>query len=329
MSMLAWLRKSALDQQQIVLAIAIILFVVFAATLPGFATLGNLLSLVQGVAIIGVLAIGMALVIIGRGIDLSMISVMVMPVGWSFLRIAAGDPPAAAFASAFAIAVAVGVLSGFVIAYLDVPAIFATLATGTIVYGAMQFFAVPIDIIQVPVRIANISHIFKGNVLGVPNSVVFFVVMAGLAAAFLRLTVYGRYIYAVGDNSLAARTTGVPVRPIIVLQYVLASVTALLAGYVLAATVESANTRIFTSTLIYDVILVVVLGGIGLGGGKGNISNVLVGTLLIGILLNGMTIMDLSYTTQSLIKASILLAAIVADSLLNPRDEQTSQQGDI
>jgi ribose transport system permease protein len=89
------------------------------------------------------------------------------------------------------------------------------------------------------------------------------------------------------------------------------------------------NTRIVNSNLVYDIILVVVLGGVGLSGGKGGVRNVLVGTLLIGILLNGMTIMDIQYTVQNLIKSSILLIAIIIDSVMNPRDEQTAQQGDI
>jgi ribose transport system permease protein len=73
----------------------------------------------------------------------------------------------------------------------------------------------------------------------------------------------------------------------------------------------------------------VVLGGVGLSGGKGGVRNVVVGTLLIGILLNGMTIMDIQYTVQNLIKSAILLIAIIVDSVMNPRDEQTAQQGDI
>ena len=109
----------------------------------------------------------------------------------------------------------------------------------------------------------------------------------------------------------------------------LAALIAFTAGLVMAATVDSMNTRIVNSTLVYDVILVVVLGGIGLGGGKGGIRNVVVGTLLIGILLNGMTILNVPFLAQNIIKGVILLAAIVADTLLNPRDEQTSQQGDI
>jgi ribose transport system permease protein len=77
------------------------------------------------------------------------------------------------------------------------------------------------------------------------------------------------------------------------------------------------------------VLLVVVIGGISLSGGRGGIRNVVVGTLLIGVLWNGMTIMDIQYTVQNLIKSCILLIALIIDSLMNPRDEQTAQQGDI
>ena len=118
-------------------------------------------------------------------------------------------------------------------------------------------------------------------------------------------------------------------RPIIVLQYAISASIAYLAGIITATAVASMDTNVANSSLIYDVILVVVLGGIGLSGGRGGIRNVIVGTLLIGILLNGMTIMNIEYTLQNVIRSLILLAAIVIDSILNPRDEQISQQGDI
>ena len=88
------------------------------------------------------------------------------------------------------------------------------------------------------------------------------------------------------------------------------------------------NTRIVNSTLLYDVILVVVLGGISLSGGKGGVRNVIVGTLLIGTLLNAFTILDVNSEVQNIIKGVVLLAAIVLDNWLHPRDEETARQGD-
>jgi ribose transport system permease protein len=169
----------------------------------------------------------------------------------------------------------------------------------------------------------------QGVILGVPMPIVVFAIACGCVAFLLRRTRVGAYIYAIGDNPYGARVTGIPTRPIIVLQYVLAALIGCLAGLVLAASVNSMPTRIFNSTLIYDVILVVVLGGIGLSGGRGGVLNVVIGTLLIGTMLNGMTIMDVSYSGQNLVKGLVLLVAVIADSFLNPRNEETAQQGDI
>jgi ribose transport system permease protein len=113
------------------------------------------------------------------------------------------------------------------------------------------------------------------------------------------------------------------------LRYVLSALIAFSAGLLTASNLLSINTRIVNSTLLYDVILVVVIGGIGLSGGKGGMRNVIVGAVLIGIMRNTMTIIDIPDIYQNLIKATILLIAIIVDSLLNPRDEQTAQQGDI
>jgi ribose transport system permease protein len=122
---------------------------------------------------------------------------------------------------------------------------------------------------------------------------------------------------------------GIPVRPMIVLRYVISALIAFSAGVLTASSLHSINVRVVNSTLLYDVILVVVIGGIGLSGGRGGMRNVIVGALLIGIMVNAMTIIDISNIYQNLIKSTILLVAIVVDSLLNPRDEQTAQQGDI
>ena len=111
--------------------------------------------------------------------------------------------------------------------------------------------------------------------------------------------------------------------------YAISAFIAYLAGLILASSAAAMNARLFNSTMIYDILLVVVLGGIGLNGGHGGVRNVILGTVFVGILLNGMTILNIPYTVQNLVKGIVLLVAILVDSIVNPRDEQTSQQGDL
>jgi ribose transport system permease protein len=317
------------NQEKIVFAITIVLFTTFCLTLDQFATTGNLISLLQNVAILGVLGIGMALVVIGRGIDLTMVTVMAISVGWVFNEINTGLSVGAAFGLGLGFAILIGVINGVLIAYVEIPAIFATLAMATAIYGLGHFALVDNDTIFVSDRLSLFKRLGAGYLGEIPASVLWTALIAFLAFLLLRLTKIGRFIYAMGDNPSAARIAGIPVRPMIVLQYTVSAIIAFIAGLLLSATVSSMNTRLANSTMIYDVILVVVIGGIGLSGGRGGIRNVIVGTLLIGTLVNGMTIMDLSFTEQKIIKSLILLIAIVVDSLINPRDEQTAQQGDI
>jgi ribose transport system permease protein len=318
-----------LTQEQIVLALAVLLCIVFAVALPGFLTASNILNLVRSVSILGILGVAMALVVIGRGIDLSLVAAMAVSVAWTLQLTAAGTSLGEAIALGAALCLAVGIVNGWLVAYVEVPAIFATLAMGTLVYGFGKYFLYSLDVLYVPETARALLWLGQGSLLGIPLPICTFAAVCLVGALLLAYTRSGRYLRAVGDNLAAARIAGVPVRPIIVLKYMMSSLIGFVAGLVTAASVASMNTRVANSTFVYDVILVVVLGGIGLSGGRGGIRNVIVGTLLIGVFLNGMTIMDIQYTLQNIIKGVILLTAIVIDTILNPRDEQTAQQGDI
>ena len=318
-----------LSQEQIVFGLAVGLCAVFAVALPGFLTTNNVLNLVRSVSILGILGVAMGLVVIGRGIDLSLVALMAISVAWTLSLIEGGMPLPQAIAIGLAFSLFIGAVNGWFVAYAEIPAIFATLAMGTLVYGFGRYFLFDLDVVYMPPAGEPLLWIGQGTLMGVPVPIYLFAGVCLAGYLFLRYAKAGRYLRAVGDNMLAARITGVPTRPTIVLQYVLSSLIGYLAGIITAASVASMNTRVAISTYVYDVILVVVLGGIGLSGGKGGIRNVIVGTLLIGVLLNGMTIMDIQYTVQNVIKGAILLTAIVIDTILNPRDEQTAQQGDI
>lgn len=317
-----------LTQENIVFAIAALFFVGFAIMLPGFFNTDNLLSLVQNVSILGILGLGMGVVVIGRGIDLAMVATMAMSTAWTVVLLNNGASTGWAILCGVGFAAAVGVVLGILVAYVEIPAIFATLAMSIVVYGFGRMALVDLDVIYVPDNSVWIRALSK-SVMGVPLPVVWFAAFSLVAYLFLQFTRPGRYLYGMGDNRAAARITGIPVRPMTVVQYVISSVIAYAAGIITASILASVNTRVAQSTMVYDVILVVVLGGIGLSGGKGGVRNIIVGTLLIGILLNGMTILDMSFTVQNLVKGSVLLIAIIVDSIANPRDEQTAQQGDI
>jgi len=240
-----------------------------------------------------------------------------------------GHPVSEALVASVALALVFGLVNGWLIAYAEVPSLFTTLASGLFLAGLGQVAFFQLDVVQWPAKLDGLAWLGRGAFYGIPMPVIMFGLATIVAGLFLRYTRVGAYIYAIGDNPFGARVTGIPTRPIIVLQYVLSALIGAFAGMVMAASLNSMPTRIFNSTMIYDVILVVVLGGIGLSGGRGGVINVLIGTLLIGTLLNGMTIMDVSYSGQNLVKGVILLVAILTDSFINPRNEETAQQGDI
>jgi ribose transport system permease protein len=323
------MRPQRISQQTIVFAIFVLLFIGFSALLPGFPTASNLLGLLQNVAILGILGLAMAIIVIGRGIDISMVAVLAVPAGLILQMVQDGHSVPTAFLAALGLALVFGLVNGWLIAYAEVPSLFTTLASGLFLAGLGQVAFFRLDVVQWSAALDVLSWVGRGTLLGVPMPVIMFGAVAVCVSLFLRRTRLGTYIYAIGDNPFGARTTGIPTRPVIVLQYVLAALIGAFAGMVMAASVNSMPTRIYNSTLIYDVILVVVLGGIGLSGGRGGVINVVIGTLLIGTLLNGMTILDVSYSAQNLIKGVILLVAILIDSFLNPRNEETAQQGDI
>jgi len=323
-----WTFLRTLNQERIVLVVAVLIFGVAALGLPGFLTAANLIAIVRSIAVLGILALGMAVVIIGRGIDLSMVAVMAMSVAWYLQLLGDGMADQAALALVLGGVLAIGFMQGFLVAYADVPAIFVTLAGGSFVFGYVRSQLIPSD--AVPVPDGHWVEVMGGlRYLGVPIEVYIFAALSGAVFLFLRFTKWGRYVFYAGDNPVAARNIGIPVRPMLVLRYVLSALTAFAAGLLTAASLHSINTRVVNSTLLYDIVLVAVIGGIGLSGGKGGVRNVLVGAALIGLMLNAMTIMDIPLLYQNLIKSTILLFAIIVDGLLNPRDEQTAQQGDI
>ena len=318
-----------IEQEIIVLVLSILLFLGFSLGLDGFFTSGNLMNLIRNVSVLGILGVGMAIVVIGKGIDLSMVSNMAISIAWATKLMGEGTPTLVALGYGLGFALFMSAVTGFLIAYVEVPALFATLSAGIFIYGFGHYVLIGSDLVSLPAGTEAIKFIGSGVFIGIPVIALFLICVSFLANLLLSKTKVGKFIYSIGDNYLTSRIIGIPARPIIVFQYIVAGAISFVAGLVNVGAVTSMDTRIATSTMIYDVILVAVLGGVSLSGGKGRILNVVIGTMLVGTLFNGLTIMNMPYTGQNIVKAAILLVAIVIDAVVNPRDEQTAKQGDI
>ncbi len=323
------MKQQIVTQQAVVIAISLLMAAGFSIFLPSFLSVLNMMALLQNVAILGILSLGMAVIVIGRGIDLSMVALLVVPSGLLLQLVQNGHSLPLALAAALALALAFGLLNGFLIAYVEISPLFTTLGTGIFLAGMGQAMLFPLDVVPWVPQLKSIEWIGSDPIGFVPKPIIMFALAAVAITLFLRKTRLGSFVYAIGDNPHGARTSGIPTRPMIVFMYVLSALVATYAGLVMAAAIQTMPTRIYNSTMIYDVILIVIIGGIGMTGGRGRVSNVIVGALLIGILLNGMTILDVSYSAQNVVKGSVLLIALLFDTFLNPRNEDTAQQGDV
>lgn len=317
--------------ERVVLAVTLLLVVVFALSIDGFATLGNLRVILSNSVSLVILSCGMAVVIISRGLDLSLIAQMVAGAATFSILINAGFGGPAALALTILAMVMVGLVNGWLIAYAEIPAMLATLASAMLITGLFRFGILRGEYLLLLPK-SNPAVIFlSGNVVpGLTVPVALMIATLAVTWFLLRFSIPGRTVYAMGDNFQAARLTGLPVRTTTVMVYIYAALTALLAGLVISSASGAVDFRTVTNgSLLFEVILVAVLGGIPLRGGRGGLGNILVGVALIAVLRNGMTLLDFSTQTQDVLKGLVLIVAIVADRYLNPRDTETDTVGDL
>jgi ribose transport system permease protein len=322
-------RKNMLER--VVAMAALVLVVVFSLTIDGFATLGNLRVILSNSASLAILSCGMAVVIISRGLDLSLIAQMVAGATIFGILISNGVAAPLALLVAVIAMVLIGFLNAWLIAYVEIPAMLATLASAMVMVGLLRFGILRGEFLLLLPKSNPAVAFLAGDIL--PGLSMPVVLMAATLVAtwfLLNRASAGRVVYAMGDNFQAARLAGLPVRTTTIVVYVFSGLTALVAGLIMAAASGAVDFRTVTNgTLLFDVILVVVLGGIPLRGGRGGVRNIIIGVALIAILRNGMTLMNFTTQTQDMLKGLVLLTAIVTDNYLNPRDAETDTVGDL
>lgn len=296
-----------------VFLILIIEFVIFSVANSSFLTPSNILSVGRQMSFTGIAAIGMTLVMLTGGIDISVGSMLAMA-GVLCAKLSAdlGMPLWVAVIFTLLLGALFGLINGVSVTRFHIPALIATLATQTILKGIAY-------LITNAVPVKNLSDTYKflgqGYLFGiVPVPLVITIALFVLAWWYLDKTYLGRRVYLAGGNEEAARLSGINTKLTITSTYVLSGIFAAIAGVLMAARLGSGQPSV-GSGFEMDVITATVLGGISVNGGKGRVVNVFVGACIMGVLANGMTMMNINQYLQWIINGVVLLFAVTMSNL--------------
>ncbi len=289
---------------------------------PDFLKRTNLLAIVDRIVVIAVIAIGMTLVIITAGIDLSVGSLIALSavVGTLVMKQLGGQhAPASVVWAGFLVGTlscgAIGAIGGLIVAKFKVAPFITTLAIMMIARGLSFMITGGFSIYQVPKALPWLG---QGTTLGIPNTVLLLVVLYAGAHLFMAHTRMGRYIYAVGGNEEASRLSGVPVGLVLVFVYTVSALTAGLGGCIQASQLNTGTPNLGTMYELY-VIAAVVVGGTSLAGGSGRILGTLIGAFIISVIQNGMNLLGMESYTQQVVLGAVILGAVLLDKIRSGR----------
>ncbi|WP_410090826.1 ribose ABC transporter permease [Vibrio cholerae] len=307
------LSKEWLIEQKSLIAL-LFLVVIVSFLNPNFFTVDNLLNILRQTSVNAIIAVGMTLVILTAGIDLSVGSVLALCGAFAATLVAMEVPVLVAVPTALLAGAALGAISGIIIAKGKVQAFIATLVTMTLLRGVTMVYT---DGRPISTGFTDTADTFAwfgtGYALGIPVPVWLMVVVFVGAWYLLNHTRFGRYVYAVGGNESATRLSGINVDRVKIGVYAICGLLAALAGIIVTSRLSSAQP---TAGMGYelDAIAAVVLGGTSLMGGKGRIMGTLIGALIIGFLNNALNLLDVSSYYQMIAKAVVILLAVLVDN---------------
>jgi ribose transport system permease protein len=295
-----------------VYAILLVMVVFFSLFAKGFFSFANIINIIRQVAIVGIAAFGQAFVLIIGGIDLSIGSIIGLSgvTAAILIRDFSIAVPVALLCGVLA-GTLVGLINGLIVARLNIPPIITTLGTYTMVRGLSNLIAGGMSVFGLP---ASYKILGTGYISVFPIPVVVMLVVLAVLYLVLNHMPFGRYVYAIGNNSKSARISGINIPRAKQLVFIVSGTVAGIAGVILSSRLDSGQAVPITNFEM-DVITAVVLGGISITGGKGRIMGVVIGVLIIGVLQNGLILKNVLFYSQMVIKGPILLLAIGLDML--------------
>jgi ribose transport system permease protein len=313
-----WRKYLQIREVNIFIAL-IFMVIVMGAASPYFLTQDNIFNVLRGMSTIGIMAIGQTMVIITGGIDLSVGSLLAVS-SMLTARLITVHSQTALFAviCGLSFGLLLGMVSGLIITRFKINPFITTLGMLSIGRGLTYLLATGIKgsvASNIPMQNDSIIFLGSGYLGPVPFSVILLIFLVILAGIFLKRTVPGRYIYAVGSNERSARLSGVPVNKIRVFVYAISGFFCALAGIILTGRLSTAATNIGIGTEL-DVIAAVVIGGASLQGGEGTVTGAIIGATIMAIVRNAFVLLHIPNHFQTITIGAVIILAVGLDQLL-------------
>lgn len=297
----------------------IFIVVIMSVASPYFLKQDNLFNVLRGMSTIGIMAIGQTMVIITGGIDLSVGSLMAVSSMLTARLIAVYSQNALlAVICGLIFGLLLGTVSGLIITRFKINPFITTLGMLSIGRGLTYLLATGVKgsvASNIPMQNASIIFLGSGYLGLVPFSVVLLLLLVILVTVFLKRTVPGRYIYAVGSNERSARLSGVPVNKVRVFVYAISGFFCALAGIILTGRLSTAATNIGIGNEL-DVIAAVVIGGASLQGGEGTVTGAIIGATIMSIVRNAFVLLHIPNHFQTITIGIVIILAVGLDQLL-------------
>lgn len=278
---------------------------------PQFLTVQNILNLLLQATVKATIAAGMTLVILTAGIDLSVGSILALTAVVTADVLQLGVPVPVAVLVGLTLGAAVGMVNGLLVTRAKIPPFIATLGMMTLIRGVALSYSGGNPITGLPEGFLAIG---TSHIAGVPTPVWITAAIYGVGLFVLGRTTFGRYIYAIGNNSVAARFAGLPVRAVTVSVYVISGALAAFAGMILVARLDSAQ-PVMGIRYELDAIAAVVVGGAALNGGQGTLWGTVLGALIMAVIANAINIVGISPFYAQVVQGGVIIAALLIHSL--------------
>jgi len=293
--------------------ILVLLLLVGIVFVRNFASVDNAAVIVRQSAIPAIAVLGMTMVLMIGGIDLSLGFVVgLASTATGFMAKVWGLPVDLTVAATVLIGALVGLVNGAIIQYMKVPSFITTLGTGYILYGISQLVSAGNVITRLPPSLLAVG---RTDLLGLPTSVYIAIGIVSLGWFLIHRSVFGRVLTAFGFNSRVAFLSGLPTARVNVLTYVLCSSLAAVAGLLLTIRVNAAQPNMGGGVFTFEIITAAIVGGTSLFGGVGSVIGSLFGVLIIKVIENCINLMNISYHLYLAVQGGIILTVIVMDKI--------------